>query len=186
MSNRANDLENGTDLEQVLNEMTNDPDRKGYMRLTAGARKHITNRPGVTMVELVFVLIIIGIAGTMAAPRFAGMSHSTKTNAAAAVIQTDLRRAFSEATKNRRPVRITFTNASQRYTVTDRQSGAVIWTRYLSGNTAEYSVASMVAAPTSIDIFPNGIASASLVVTVTVVTQSRRVNMTRVGNVRIT
>lgn len=159
--------------------MLNYPIRKGHMRLKA-------KRPGVTMIELLFVLLIMGIAGTMAAPRFAGSSHSVKANGAAAVIQTDLRRAFSEATKNRRPVRITFVNASQRYTVTDRQSGAVIWTRHLGGATAEYAVRTLVAAPVTVDIFPNGISSAALVVTITVITQTRRVSMTRVGNVRIT
>jgi prepilin-type N-terminal cleavage/methylation domain-containing protein len=143
-------------------------------------------RAGFTLLEIFMVLIIVGIIGTMITPSWAQMGLSTKANAAAGVVQADLQRVFSEAQKNKRPVRLVVDVANRLYTVTDRPSGSVIWVRRFTGaTTTEYQLTGMTSAPTTIDVFPNGLASAAIVITVTVRSRTRTVTMTRVGHVRI-
>ena len=143
-------------------------------------------RAGFTLIEVLIVLIIVGIVATMVMPSWGRMGQSVKVNAAAGVVQTDLQRMFSEAQKNKRPVRLVVNLSNRRYTVTDRTTGTVIWTRFLSGADSEFQVTSMAGTtPTTIDIFPNGVASNGIVIRVTIRSQTRTVTMTRVGHIRI-
>ena len=143
-------------------------------------------RAGFTLIETLVVLIIIGIVVGMVLPQWGKMGKSTKANAAAAVVKTDLQRAFNEAQKNKRPVRIVVDVANRRYEIRDRPTNVLILNRRLTGaTTTEYQVSSMTSAPTTIDIFPNGLSSGGIVISVTVRAQTRTVTMTRVGHVRI-
>jgi type II secretion system protein H len=147
-------------------------------------------RSGFTLIETLMVMIVVGIVATMVMPSFAGMGTSARANGAATVVMSDLQRAFSTATKNKRPVRVTFNTTAKTITFTDRNTSTVIWTRNLSGSTAnELAVGTLSVTPTSsnpLDIYPNGVASAAITVGVVIGSQTRRVAMTRVGHVRIT
>jgi type II secretion system protein H len=146
----------------------------------------LQSRAGFTLTEVFMVLIIVGIVATMIMPSWGGMGQSTKANAAAGVVMSDLQRVFNEAQKNKRPVRLVVNGTSRLYTATDRATGAVIFTRRFSGaTTTEYQLTGMTPASSTIDVFPNGLASAGITITVTVASQTRTVTMTRVGHVRI-
>ena len=152
-------------------------------------------RPGFTLLEVAVVLIIIGITATMVYPSFTRMSRSTRANAAANVVMSDLRFFVNTASKNKRVVRLVVDGTNRRYTATDRASGEVIRQRSLAASTTNEvavsaltsgpNVASLTSAATTIDIFPNGTSSSSLVVRVAVASQVLTVTMTRVGSVRI-
>ena len=73
---------------------------------------------------------------------------------------------------------------TSRYTITRRTTGTVLMTRVL-GTTSEFSLASVGGSPASIDIFPNGLASSGITITLGVTGYSRQVLMTRVGRVRV-
>jgi type IV fimbrial biogenesis protein FimT len=145
-------------------------------------------RAGFTLLEVLVVLIIFGVTATMVYPSFTRMSRSTRANAAANVVMSDLRFLVSSASKNKQVVRLIVDGGNKRYTATDRASGEVIRQRsFAASSTNEIAVSSMTpSSSTTIDIFPNGTASAALVVTVTVASLTRTVTMTRVGAVRIT
>ncbi|MEX2282864.1 MAG: prepilin-type N-terminal cleavage/methylation domain-containing protein [Gemmatimonadota bacterium] len=152
----------------------------------ATPRTRLPSRAGFTLIETLVVMIIIGIVVGMVLPRWSTMGTSTKANAAAGVVMTDLQRTFNEAQKNKRPVRLVVDVGNRLYTATDRATGAVIFTRRLTGaTTTEYQVSGMTSVPATIDVFPNGLASAGIVITITVAAQTRTVTMTRVGHVRI-
>jgi type II secretory pathway pseudopilin PulG len=143
-------------------------------------------RAGFTLIEAFMVLIIVGIVASMVLPSWGTMGLSTKANAAAGVVQADFQRMFSEAQKNKRPVRLVVVPGNRRYTVTDRATGAVIWTRFFTGaTTTEYQLTGMTSSPNIIDIFPNGLSSNAITITVTIRSQTRTVTMSRVGHVRI-
>ena len=78
------------------------------------------------------------------------------------VVAGDFENAVSNAARLRKPVRITRTSATS-FTVTDRSSGAVIQRREL-GADSEWKVTSLTFSPTTVDVFPAGITSASLTV----------------------
>lgn len=147
-------------------------------------------RAGFTLLEVFVVLMIVGIVATMVLPSWGTMGLSTKTNAAAGVVQADLQRMLSEAQKNKRVVRLVVVPTNRRYTVTDRATGTVIWTRLFTGaTTTEYQLTGMtangVSSNTTIDFFPNGLASNAITITVTIRSETRTVTMSRVGHIRI-
>jgi type II secretion system protein H len=164
------------------------------MRLAIrNSMKNTKARAGFTLIEAFVVLIIVGLVASMVMPNWGKLGLSTKANAAAGVVQSDLQRMFSEAQKNKRPVRLVVSPNNRRYTVTDRATGAVMWTRYFMGatntTTVEYQLTLMRAnggsSNVTVDVFPNGLASAGIVIEVSVRSETRTVTMTRVGHIRI-
>lgn len=137
-------------------------------------------RAGLTLPELLIVVVCIGILAALAAPRITRLTARDKASAAAALIQTDLERAFSTAARLRKPVILTADNAAKLYQVADSGAGTVRLTRRLD-QTNEYGVETMTFAPTSITIQASGIASSGLTVTLTSHGATRVVQMTRVG-----
>jgi type II secretory pathway pseudopilin PulG len=131
------------------------------------------------------VLIIIGVVGSLVYPRLASLNDANRANQAAAIVRSDLQMFITEAVKRKRPLRLVLVPANRYYRLIDRQSSAQLSERYLTGASAEYNVNSMTASVTTLDIFPNGIASGGLVVTVTVAGQQRQITLTRVGFVRV-
>jgi type II secretory pathway pseudopilin PulG len=148
--------------------------------------KIMKTRVGFTLLEVFVVLIIVGIIVTMVMPSWGKLGLSTTANAAAGVVQADLQRMFSEAQKNKRPVRLVVNLSNRRYSVTDRGTGTIIWTRFLSGPTSEFQVTSLAGTtPTTIDVFPNGFSSNAITFVITIRSETRTVTMSRVGYVRI-
>lgn len=137
-------------------------------------------RAGLTLPELLIVVVCIGVLATMLAPRITRLTARDKASAAAALIQTDLERAFSTAARLRKTVTLTANNGARHYQVADSAGGAVRLTRRLD-QTNEYGVETMTFSPTSITILPSGIASSGLTVTLTSHGATRVVQMTRVG-----
>ena len=149
-------------------------------------KKQRRARPGFTLVEVAVVLIIIGIGVTMIVPRFAGVSNSTRANAAVTVIQSEIQRAYAEAAKNKRVVRVTINATTKRIQLSDRATGAALGSAVvLSGTQAQYPVTSMWTTSTTYDVFPNGTAAGWLVVQIQVVNQTRTILFTRVGHSRL-
>jgi len=141
-------------------------------------------RAGLTLTELMLVIAILGIVAAAAfRPAYRSILHA-RVNRAATVVAGDLENALTLAARARTPVRLTFYGTTKRYTISRRSSGTVLLTRVL-GTDTEYRLGSLSSSATHIDIFPNGIASSGLTVTVESGGYSRQVLMTRVGRVRV-
>ncbi len=115
-------------------------------------------------------------------PAAAYIGHS-RVNQAVAVVAADLDRARSTATRQRVPVRIAFDSTGMRYSITTR-TGTVLLDRAL-GTGSDLAMTGASFAPAVIDVFPGGIVSGGLTVSLSVRSYSRRVTMTRVGYIRI-
>ncbi len=132
-------------------------------------------------------LVIVGIAAVMVMPRASVAMTHARVNRAAIVVAGDLELAFSLAGRQRKPVQLDFDLTNNSYTITDRASSAVLFKRALSQDRA-YALASLAATNSSVQIFPNGLASAADTVTVSgapPAAYSRRIAMSRTGQVRV-
>jgi prepilin-type N-terminal cleavage/methylation domain-containing protein len=141
-------------------------------------------RPGFTLTEALLVVIIIGIIGAMALPPVGRSIMRTRADRASFVVQNDLRAAFSLAARQRAPVRVTFQTAQLSYRITDRASGNVLLERNLSAAASAYGLTALQASTTTIDVFPTGIASGPLQLTLDVGPNRRVIRMSRVGHLR--
>lgn len=141
-------------------------------------------RAGFSMLEMLIVLIIIGVMVTIAMQRVGRMLRHERVNRAAQVIVADLQNAFAMAGRQRAPVRLTFTPSTKTYVFSDRLTGTVFQTRVMN-SVSEYALTSLVADPAQVDVLPNGIGSAALLVTVTQGDYSRQVTASSAGFVRL-
>ena len=96
---------------------------------------------------------------------------------------SDVESAFALAARTRRPVTISYNSATRQLVTRDRALGTTLSARYL-GQTADLSVTNVTLSPSDgITIFPTGIASSELQVTIANGGFSRRVTSTIGGQV---
>ena len=77
-------------------------------------------RAGFSMVELILVLTIVGITFAISVGRIHDMMIQQRIARAATAVQNDLEGAFALASRNRRPIRISWNSATMQLDVTDR------------------------------------------------------------------
>lgn len=136
-------------------------------------------RRGFTLPEMLIAIVIIIVLAAMAAPATAKQLRHGRVNQAANVVAGDLENAVSYAARLRKPVRITRTSATS-FTVTERATGTVIQRREL-GTDTEWKIATLTFSTATVDVFPAGITSGSLTVTLSEGGYARDVRLTRAG-----
>lgn len=147
-------------------------------------RRGTHRESGFSMLEMLIVLIVIGILSAITIPKISRHMRHERVNRAAQVLVQDLQNGFSIAGRQRAPVRLTFSPSALSYEFTDRASGVVLQTRYLSAG-SEYSLTSMTASALTIDVLPNGIGSAAFDVYLWNGDYSRKVTASTAGFVRM-
>jgi Tfp pilus assembly protein FimT len=141
------------------------------------------------MVELALTLTVFGLMTAMSLPRVAHVLRHIRIDRTTSTIAADLESAFSLAARQRRPVRISCACSNRSYTLADRTGGTVRVFRGLASS--DYGVETLtfsntsVASNATVDVFPSGIASAPLTVTIASGGWSRQVTLTTAGQVRI-
>jgi hypothetical protein len=97
-----------------------------------------------------------------------------------------MQNAFAVAARQREPVRIQADAATRSYQFTDRQSGAVLRIRTFYGDTSEYRLDQLVFNPSTIDVFPSGVSSAPLTITLANGDYNKEIKASTAGFVRVT
>jgi prepilin-type N-terminal cleavage/methylation domain-containing protein len=117
------------------------------------------HRAGFTLMELIFVVLIIGLIGAVGhAPVTAWVTRSRVDNATR-VVASDLRFAVALATRQGAPVRIEFSPAGSGYLFRDR-SDQVLFRR----DGSDLPVGAVSALPSTITVFPNRQSSAPIAI----------------------
>jgi prepilin-type N-terminal cleavage/methylation domain-containing protein len=147
-------------------------------------QRPIPDRGGFTLMELLVAIVFIGIMTAIMAPKIVPVLTRSSAGQAISVVANDLELAVSLASRQRRPVRISCDCAAGTYTLTDRESGAVLFRRVLGGPNAGFGITGLTLSETT-DVFPSGVASAVLTVTVSASGVSRQATMSTGGFVRI-
>ena len=141
-------------------------------------------RSGFTIIETIIVLIIVAVLAALITPKVNAAITQSRVQSSAAVIAGDLQLAFSLASRQRTALRVTVDPSGTKYTIATR-SGTVIKERLL-GDASDLRVDSMTTTVTTVDVFPNGLSSGPLTITVGSHGYTQRVRMTRTGHVRVT
>lgn len=95
------------------------------------------NRAGFTLSELMVVVVLIGIGMAIVVPNFAGSLRATKSERAAAELQSDLRWAISNARANGRPLQVVF--SSNGYMVRDPADSTRVFRERDYGHAAAFT-----------------------------------------------
>lgn len=142
-------------------------------------------RTGVTMVESIIVMVVLGTMLSMALPRLSDGVRQRRVIAAASALNADMPVAFSLAARQRKPVTVSYDAASGEVRVSDRATGTVYLRRALRA-TSEYMLDTVTVSPASITLFPNGVASTAFTVRLVNGKYVRQLTVGRTGFTRVT
>lgn len=141
----------------------------------------VQSRRGFTLPETLMVVSLLGIVMAIIGQRVSGLMTRSATGNAASVVSQDLQQAVSLAGRQRTPIRLTCDPANLAFVLTDRASGAVLFRRELGSLT----VTGLACSTSPVEIFPTGIASSALTITLTSGTVTRQVTMSSGGFARV-
>lgn len=116
---------------------------------------------GFTLVETLFVVMILGILGAMGYGPIVDRVAASRVDSAARTVGADLRLAVSLASRQGAPVRIVFASEDLEYRILDRASGDVLFARGL-GSGSDIPLSALTATPASVEVFPNRLTSAPI------------------------
>lgn len=140
-----------------------------------------TLRGGFTAIEMLIVVAVIGIMAAAVMPRISRIVAEERIRKLQGAVAVDLELAFSLANRERKPVTITYNTSTKVLEVKDRATSTVLKSRYL-GQSQSFSTTAVTFSPTNgVTIFPNGLATAAVTVTVSNGTFTRTVSATRAG-----
>jgi Tfp pilus assembly protein FimT len=141
-------------------------------------------RAGVTAVEQMIVVVLIGALAAFGFPRVAREIRRSRVNQAASVVAADVEVAFTLAGRQRKPVTLSYVSSSKELQIADRASGTIVRRRPL-GATSEWNVDAVTTTGLPLTIFPSGVASGSFTIDLMSGSFTRRVTSTRVGLTRV-
>jgi prepilin-type N-terminal cleavage/methylation domain-containing protein len=143
-------------------------------------------RRGFSMMELLVVLVLTGVVTGLSMGRFTAFLAHERVAKAAVGIATDLQQGFAIPGRIRRPVRIRLDTATMQLLITDRAQTTTyrktaLGSRYnLKGSNVSYYPSA-----SAFEIYPNGFASDSMVITLTASGYSRSIKVTKGGMVQV-
>ena len=121
----------------------------------------------------------------MMGPAMSRIVRHQRVNRASMIIVSDLQNAFAVAARQREPVRVQADAASRSYQFVDRKTGTVLRIRAFYGDTSEYRLSTLLFVPTTFDVFPNGVSSSPVVITLANGDYTRTITASTAGFVRI-
>lgn len=151
--------------------------------MTALMSRRRTARGGFTAIEMVIAMVIIGLMAAAVMPRISRIVAESRIRALQGAIATEVELAFALANREHKPVTITYSTTTRVMSITDRATNTVIKSQYLGQAQYESATSATFSPSTGITIFPQGLATAALTITVTNGTYTRTVTATRAGMV---
>jgi prepilin-type N-terminal cleavage/methylation domain-containing protein len=111
---------------------------------------------GFSMFELITVVVILGILAAMLGPAMSRIIRHNRVNP-----------------------------SNRSYQFVDRKTGAVLRIRTFYGDTSEYRLTSLVFTPSTIDVFPNGVSSAAVVIDLANGDYAKQITASTAGFIRV-
>jgi type II secretion system protein H len=141
--------------------------------------------PGFTLVELLVVVTLMGIAGALSLPKINRISNENKVQRAAQALGLDVQQAFAIAGRNRAPVSIRWVSGTMQLQVTNLTG--TVYRRTGLGTGAGYGLTSseVTVSKSTLVVFPNGLAEDTLKITLTRNGYTRTVRVSKSGMVRV-
>jgi len=150
----------------------------------------IRTRRGFTMIELLIVMSLMAVIVTLSMGRTTRMVTSWRVNRAAQAIANELQAAFALVGRNRKPLVLSVDKTKMQLRLVSRSGTDTFRLRAL-GISSAYKLKSAdltvypATTPTTLEIYPPGLASDSLSITINKDGVKRRIRMLRGGLVQI-
>ena len=129
--------------------------------------------------------MVLGILSVVSYVRLQPALEHGKVNSAGAVLASDLQYAQFVAARQRQPVVVILTPATQSYVIRDRADAARIFrSRYMGADT-DYNLDEFSATSSSLEIFPTGVTRSTTTFTLGLGGYRRAVRFSKAGQIRV-
>lgn len=142
-------------------------------------------RRGFSMLELLAVLVITGVVTGLSMGRFSALLAHERVAKAAVGIANDIGTGFAIPGRIRRPVRITVDTAQMQLVITDRAQ-TTTYRKTAFGSRYNLKSSNVTFYPSSaLEVYPNGFASDTMLITLTSSGFTQRVRVSKTGMVQV-
>ena len=144
------------------------------------------NRRGFSIIELFTVLVIMGVVAGLSMSRFSAYLAHERVTKATLGLANDLRMAFAVPGRSRRPVQIWCDTANMQMLITDRGRNTT-YRKTAFGSRYNLTSKNVSYYPSSawIEIYPNGFASDTMVITLSSNGYTRSLKVMKGGMVQV-
>ena len=144
------------------------------------------SRRGFSLIEVLLVLTLIGIAAAISLPKVSSITSQNRIQRAAQALQLEVQQAYAISGRNRAPVKLAW-NSSTLQVQTTNLAGSTIYRTLSLGAGGGYGLISseISVAPATLTVFPNGLANDTLVFSLQRNGYSRRLWVSKSGMVRV-
>jgi len=144
----------------------------------------VRNARGMTMVEVFVVIVIIGILVLGSIPRIGLAVRGSRVDRAAGIVALTLERSFTLASRQRRPVTVSCDCANQVIEIRDLLTDS-LYQRRGFGPSTEYQLDTLTLSVGSVTVYPTGVATSPLTVSISAGPSNRQVTLSTAGLVRV-
>ena len=141
---------------------------------------------GFTIFEAVLVILIIFVVVASLIPKVDQTLGHGRVNRSANVIAAEFLLSQSLAARQHAPVIVAVNASTLTLTISQPPPAGTVLRSYVFDITSDFKLAALSASPASVQVMPNGTASASMLVTVGGTDYYHQVRLTQAGQVRIT
>jgi type II secretory pathway pseudopilin PulG len=144
----------------------------------------VRNARGLTMVEIFVVIVVLGILLLIAIPRIGQAVRGSRVDRAAGLVALTLERSFTLASRQRRPVTVSCDCANQAIEIRDLLTDS-LYQRRAFGPSTEYGLDTLTLSVGSVTVFPTGVATSPLTVSIAAGPSNRQITLSTAGLVRV-
>jgi type II secretory pathway pseudopilin PulG len=137
------------------------------------------------MLEMMVVLVIVGITGTVTAGRVHALIIKSRIQRASTAVRNDLEAAFALAARNRRPIHIEWSSSKMQLVVMDRSDVTAFRRTTLGMGGYGLRTKDVRFSSSPIDVFPNGMAGDTLNIRFSRSGNVTHVRMSRTGLIQL-
>jgi prepilin-type N-terminal cleavage/methylation domain-containing protein len=147
-------------------------------------------RSGFTVIELLVAMAVFGAVAMISVRAVGDTIRRDRVAKTGAIVASDIEQAFSIAARLREPVRMVVDRTNKRFTIQDRNVTPTIYKTRSFATSGQYGVDSLASNRDTVDIMPNGIATAQLNLSMIIKSRggelySKTVRVSRGGLVRV-
>lgn len=152
-------------------------------RGSAGSGRMSSRRSAFTAIEIIIVLVIVGLVAAMSMPSIATTVARDRVRRSQFIVGSYVELAFQYAARVRKPMTITLNSSTKVLAITNRSDGTIYRQSDLS-RTGPWALTAATISPSGgITIFPTGLGSAALTITLSNNAFSKTVTATIAGQV---
>lgn len=140
-------------------------------------------RRGFTLLEVLVVVFVAGVVTAMSIGKIQALITRGRVVNAASAMQNTVEAAFALAERNRMPMRVYWSSDNLQLRVLDRSN--TVYRKLNLGNTYGLSGSNITLTHNPFEIYPNGLAQDSLIITVTSNGYTRKLWVSKAGMVQL-